>query len=43
MTLVVVSVTRGTDMPDDRMRTVHQYWSLDGRCLAEHDPINFPD
>jgi hypothetical protein len=25
---------------DDSVRTVHQFWSLDGRLLAEFDPCD---
>jgi hypothetical protein len=38
-----ILVERGTGQPGDETRLVHQYWSLDGRILAERDPINEPD
>ncbi len=29
---------RGQGTMEDTFRYVHQYWSLDGKKLAEHDP-----
>jgi hypothetical protein len=43
MQVIRVVVARGTDMPDDKMRSVEQYWSMDGLILAERDPINERD
>ena len=42
MQLIYVRVARGTGLPGDEVREVHQYWSMDGRFLAECDPINLP-
>lgn len=30
---------RGRGTPEDMCRIVRQYWSLDGKLLAENDPI----
>ena len=36
--IVVVIATRGQGDNGDPVRTVTQYWSREGRLLAEHDP-----
>lgn len=40
--VLYVQVERDTGAPGDEPRQVHQYWSMDGRFLAERDPINEP-
>jgi len=40
-TVIRVSVDRGSDKKDDPLRYVTQYWSLEGKLLAEHDPIKY--
>ena len=31
--------TEGTGRPGDPVRTIVRYWELDGRLIAEEDPI----
>lgn len=38
--VIAVQCDRGFGRADDPIRTVFQYWSLDGRLLAERDEIN---
>ena len=33
---------RGEGTPDNTLRVITQYWSLDGRLLAESDPVTGP-
>jgi hypothetical protein len=37
------SVKIGTGTDEDPIRILVQYWTLDGRLLAEHDPLNDKD
>lgn len=36
--VIELKVVRGNGTPDDLSRVVTQYWSKDGKLLAEHDP-----
>lgn len=36
--LIETKALRGEGTPQDMCRTVTQYWSLDGKLLAENDP-----
>lgn len=42
MEVIYVETARGSGHPDNPVRTVLQYWSKDGRLLAEYDTI-FPE
>jgi hypothetical protein len=35
---VVETISLRGNGKDDHIREVHQYWSVDGKLLAEHDP-----
>lgn len=37
--VVCVTADRGSNVPGDEVRTVYQYWSKDGRLLAEYDTL----
>lgn len=37
--VIETKALRGAGTPDDLVRVVTQYWSLDGELLAESDPI----
>ena len=37
--VIHLSMTKGSGTEDDPARMTHQYWSLAGELLAEHDPI----
>lgn len=43
MQVIAVACERGFGRDDDPIRKVFQYWSLDGRLLAERDMINEPE
>ena len=40
-TVVYVEVWRGNDTQENPRRIVMQYWSPDGRFLAEYDPTKY--
>jgi len=37
ISVIAVTAFIGNDTPDDPYRVLYQYWSLDGRLLAEYD------
>ncbi|WP_416492833.1 hypothetical protein [Variovorax sp. tm] len=37
--VIFVSTSRGDGTPSNPLRSVHQYWSKDGRLLAETDAM----
>ncbi len=37
-TLIVTEAKRGSGTPDNVHRVVREYWTLDGKKVAEYDP-----
>ena len=39
--VIQVNVDRGDDTENNPKRYVKQFWSFDGKFLAEHDPLKY--